>query len=287
LSGWFMGWNAVTTLMLASDVVILGMLNSVESVTDYSLTKYVPETLIGIIVIVIFGVMPGLGSIIGAGEYERAVRLRAEINALIWLVATTLGVSLLLWNRAFIGLWVGAEHFAGPIPNLLVVLAAMQLALIRSDGNIIDLTLRLSQKVLLGLLSVTVSIVGASILVGYFKFGIVGLCFGIIGGRLIISIGYPMLISHFLGVSLSSELSRIVRPAFVTILLFSIALGLDSRLPVEIEKGMMGWFTLIFSASMTGLLMLLVYFYAGLSSDQRRSIINRVRVVVTKVDAPQ
>lgn len=61
LSWWFMGWNLVTNLILASDVVVLGLLNSVESVTNYSLTKYVPETLIGVIVVVVFGIVPGLG----------------------------------------------------------------------------------------------------------------------------------------------------------------------------------------------------------------------------------
>ena len=85
----------------------------------------------------------------------------------------------------------------------------------------------MSQKVLLGLLSVTVSIVAASIMVGYFKLGVVGLCLGIMGGRLIISIGYPILISRFLNVSLSSQLNRMLRPILVTILLFSIAVGLD------------------------------------------------------------
>ena len=280
LSWWFMGWNLVTSLLLASDVVVLGLLNSVESVTNYSLTKYVPETMIGVIVIIIFGIMPGLGSIIGTGDYEKAVRLRDEINSFIWLAATTLGASILIWNRVFIGLWVGAEHYSGLIPNLLVVVAAMQLALIRSDGNIIDLTLRLSQKVLLGLLSVTVSIVAASIMVGYFKMGVVGLCLGIMGGRLIISIGYPMLISRFLGVSLSSQLNRVLRPIFVTILLFSIAIGLDGFVSVSTGAGIKGWLIFILLAGVTGILMLLISFFAGLSGDQRRNMIHRVRAVI-------
>jgi O-antigen/teichoic acid export membrane protein len=281
LSWWFMGWNAVTTLLLASDVVVLGLLNSVESVTDYSLTKYVPETLIGVIVIVIFGIMPGLGSIIGTGDYERAIRLRDEINSFIWLVATTLGASILIWNRVFVGLWVGAEHYSGALPNLLIVVAAMQLALIRSDGNIIDLTLRLSQKVLLGLLSVTVSIVCAGILVGYFKLGIVGLCLGIMTGRLIISIGYPILISRFLGVNLSSRLNRTLRPVLVTVLLFLSAVALDHFALFSLGTGITGWILFILSAGVTGLLMLLFSFFAGLSNEQRRTILRRVRAVIT------
>ena len=281
LSWWFMLWNLVTSLLLASDIVVLGLFNSVESVTNYSLTKYVPETLIGVIVIIVFGIMPGLGSIIGTGDYQKAIRLRDEINSFIWLVATTLGASILIWNRVFIGLWVGTDHYSGALPNLLIVVAAMQLVLIRSDGNIIDLTLRMSQKVLLGLLSVTVSIVAASVLVGYFNFGVVGLCLGIMSGRLIISIGYPLLISRFLGVSLSSQLTRMLRPVFVTILLFSSAVILDKFVSVANADGMMGWLSFIFSAIVTGILMLLLSFYTGLSGDQRKNMMRRVRTVIT------
>ena len=280
LSSWFMLWNLVTSLLLASDIVVLGLFNSVESVTNYSLTKYVPETLIGVIVIIVFGIMPGLGSIIGTGDYQKAIRLRNEINSFIWLVATTLGASILIWNRVFIGLWVGADHYSGALPNLLIVVAAMQLALIRSDGNVIDLTLRMSQKVLLGLLSVIISIVSASILVGYFNYGIVGLCLGIMGGRLIISAGYPFLISRFLGVSLSSQLTRMLRPIFVTILLFSSAVALGKFIPVSPAEGIMGWLTFVFSAIITGILMFLLSFYMGLSGDQRKKMMLRVRTVI-------
>ena len=280
LSWWFMLWNLVTSLLLASDIVVLGLFNSVESVTDYSLTKYVPETLIGVIVIIVFGIMPGLGSIIGTGDYQKAIRLRSEINSFIWLVATTLGASILIWNRVFLGLWVGTDHYSGALPNLLIVIAAMQLALIRSDGNIIDLTLRMSQKVLLGLLSVTVSVVAASVMVGYFKLGVVGLCLGIMGGRLIISIGYPLLISRFLGISFSSQLTRILRPVFITIFLFSSAVGLDNFSLVANAEGAMGWLNFIFWAILTGVLMLLISFYAGLSGNQRENMIRRVRAVI-------
>jgi len=285
LSWWFMGWNLVTSLLLASDVVVLGLLNSVESVTNYALTKYVPETLIGVIVIIVFGIMPGLGRIIGTGDYQKAVRLHDEINSFIWLAATTFGASILIWNRVFIGLWVGADHYSGSIPNLLVVVAAMQLALIRSDGNIIDLTLRMSQKVLLGFLSVTVSIVAASVLVGYFKLSIVGLCLGIMGGRLIISIGYPILISRFLGVSLASQLNGLLRPAFVTILLFSIAVGLDNFVSISTGTGINGWLIFLLLAGSTGVLMLLISFYAGLAGDQRKNMLRRIRAAITTAES--
>jgi O-antigen/teichoic acid export membrane protein len=285
LSWWFMAWNLVTSLFLASDVVVLGLLGSVESVTNYSLTKYVPETLIGVIVIIVFGISPGLGGIIGSRNYERAVRLRGEIMSFIWLVATALGAGILLWNKAFLSLWVGTRHYSGPLPNLLIVVGVVQLVYIRSDGNIIDLTLRLSQKVLLGFLSVTLSIVAASVAVGYFKLGIPGLCLGIMAGRLVMSVGYPALIGRFLGVSLSSQLKGILRPALVTILLFSLAVGLDGLLAAPALSGVRGWIGFLLLAGMTGILLLLLSFYAGLSGDQRRTIVRRVHNVLTMAES--
>lgn len=280
LSWWFMGWNFVTSLLLASDVVVLGLLNSVESVTNYALTKYVPETLIGIIVIVVFGIAPGLGGIIGTGAIERATRLRSEINSMIWLVATALGASILIWNRVFITLWVGSDHYCGALPNLLIVAAAVQLVFIRSDGNIIDLTLRLSQKVLLGFLSVTVSIAAASLLVGYFKLGVVGLCIGVIAGRLIISFGYPILIGKFLGITFSSQFNGIFRPLIITILMFLLSAALNIFFFDLTWSGMKGWLTFIVAAGMTGVLALLMSFYAGLSGSQRGNIVRRIRAVM-------
>jgi O-antigen/teichoic acid export membrane protein len=285
LSWWFMLWNLVTTFLLASDVVVLGLLNSVASVTNYTLTKYVPETLIGVIVIVIFGVLPGLGKIIGTEDYERAIRLRSEINSFIWLVATTLGASILIWNRVFLGLWVGSSHFSGSLPNLLIVVSSMQLAFIRSDGNIIDLTLRLSQKVLLGLLAVIVSIAAASVMVGYFKWGIVGLCAGTMAGRLIISVGYPSQVGHLLGIKVSSQIRGMIRPAAITLTMFVIAAVLDNLLPTINWSGAQGWLFFILSAALTGILMLIVSFYAGLSTDQRKNMIQRVRAVLTRVES--
>jgi hypothetical protein len=235
--------------------------------------------LIGIIVIIIFGIMPGLGSIIGTGDHEKAARLRNEINTFIWLAATALGASILIWNRVFITLWVGPEHYSGILPNLLIVAAAMQLVFIRSDGNIIDLTLRLSQKVLLGFLSVVVSIAAASLLVGYFEFGIVGLCIGIMTGRLIITFGYPTLIGRFLGIHFLQQVEGILRPVAVTICLFLISMSIDNAISHLPWSGLKGWLIFFLFAGVTGMLMLLIAFYAGLSGSQRASIVRRIQAI--------
>ena len=284
-SWWFLAWNLVTSLLLASDVVVLGFFDSIVSVTNYSLSKYVPEMMITIIANVIFAIMPGLGRIVGSGDLKRAVRLRGEIMSLIWLVVTAMGTSILLWNRSFIGLWVGAERYSGSFAQLLIVVGVMQLVFIRSDANIIDLTLRLSQKVLLGLLSVTISIVSASVLVGYLNMGIVGLCLGIMSGRLILTIGYPSLISRFLEIPLWQQLQTMARPIFVTFLLFGASITVDNIVPTISWPGAQSWIGFFLSAGLSGILLLVFSFFVGLTAEQRSGILRRVRMVYSRADS--
>jgi hypothetical protein len=228
----------------------------------------------------VFGISPGLGGIIGSGDLKKAAQVRGEIMTLTWLVLTVLGSTVLLWNRVFIGLWVGEEHYAGSVPNLLIILLVMQLILIRNDGNIIDLPLRLQNKVIIGAVSVIFSLVAAGFSVGYFKFGIVGLSLGLIAGRSILSLGYPVLVGRLLNISLSSQVKGILRPISVTILLFSAATALDgySFATRWIEIG--GWIGLIISVGAAFGTVQLLAFYAGLSRSQRKGVLSRVRTAV-------
>jgi O-antigen/teichoic acid export membrane protein len=283
-SWWFLGWNLVTSLLLVSDVVVLGLFKSVESVTNYTLTKYVPEILISVIANVVFAITPGLGGIIGSGDMKRAARLRDEIMSIIWLVITASGATILLWNRAFLELWVGPDHFSGPLPHLLIIMSIMQLIFIRADANIIDVTLRLSQKVLLGLLSVTISVAAASFVVGYLKMGIIGLCLGIMAGRLILSVGYPLLVSRFLSIEFSAQVKGLLRPAVVTVLFFAATLAVDTLAPILTGLGFKGWGIFALGASATAVVMLPLAFYVGLTGEQRGYILRRIRMAVHRED---
>jgi O-antigen/teichoic acid export membrane protein len=267
-------------LMMASDVVILGLLVSVESVTNYSLSKYAPETAITAVAIMVFGILPGLGGIIGTGDFERAAKVRGEIMALTWLVVTVLGTGVILWNRTFISLWVGANHYVGAFPNLLIVLVVLQFVLIRTDANVIDLTLRLNRKVILGAISIIISLLAASILVYFFKMGIIGVSLGILLGRLILTIAYPNLIGRMLKIRPSSQIRAIIRPALATTFLFLTAFIVESFLPTDHWQSLRGWITFVFSAGVTACAVFGLAFVGGLSHKQQQKILYRVRAVL-------
>jgi O-antigen/teichoic acid export membrane protein len=277
LSWWVLAWRLVIQLMMASDVVVLGRLDAVEKVTTYTLTTYIPQTLITLIAIIVSGVLPGLGGLLGAGKLQKATRVRSEIMTATWLVAIIVGTTVLLWNRAFIRLWVGEEHYAGSLSTLFIMLMIIQFVFIRNDANIIDFSLDMRDKVLIGGISAVIGLVLAGILVGPFNLGIIGLCLGLIGGRSILTLGYPLIIGRLLGVSLGSELGGMLRPACVTVMLFSFALGVNDFFVAD------SWVTLIPSVGLTVVLVSLLAFFTGISFDQRSRLWNRVQVVIGPV----
>lgn len=271
LSWWFLAWSLLFQFLKAGDMVILGIFDSAELVTHYSLTRYIPETIIGFVAIVVYGITPGLGGILGKGDIQKATRVRGELMIFTWLIVTVFGSTMLLWNQSFVQLWVGKEYYAGTISNLLIILMVSQFAFIRNDANIIDLTLDLKKKVLIGLLSAIFSAGASVILVGVYKLGIMGITLGFIAGQLILSIGYPLIVGRVFGISVFSQLRGIIRPAFVTILVFVPLTFLGDFLTVNT------WLALVFLVALTVGLVSVSIFYFGVTGEQRKSMLNRIR----------
>jgi hypothetical protein len=144
-------------------------------VTTYSLTKHIPQTIIGLVSVMVTASTPGLGGIIGARRFRKASEVRSELMALTWLTLVVVGTTVVLWNQSFVGLWVGSEHYAGVVPTLAIILMVSQFTLIRNDAAIIDLTLNLRNKVLLGALAALLSLGAAAFAVKQLGLGIAGL----------------------------------------------------------------------------------------------------------------
>jgi O-antigen/teichoic acid export membrane protein len=271
LSGWFLAWNLVMRLLRATDVVVLGVFGSAELVTMYTLTRYAPETVVFIVATLAQGVTPGLGGIVGSGDKPRAQRVRAEIMVLTWLLAAALGTTILLWNRSLVQIWVGPRHYLGTVPNLLVMAMVAQFVLIRNDANIIDLTLDLRRKVLVGFFSAALCAAAGAYAVGVLGLGAVGLCAAFIAGRLILSIGYPVLVGRVLGVSLAQQFRASLRPGAVTALLFGLS-AIGSRTVV-----VGSWWALGTGVALTLPVAALAAFVLGLGHEQRQQLFKRLR----------
>jgi O-antigen/teichoic acid export membrane protein len=273
LSWWFMLWNLVMQMMRGADIILLGFVGSAGLVTGYSLTRFIPEAVTLAAATLIFAVMPGLGGLIGAGHIRRAVDVRSETLTFTWLLVLATGATTLVWQRSFLGLWVGDRYYPGLTAMTLIVVMVLQLAIIRTDSNIIDLTLRLPAKVLLGLASVVLSVGLAWLLLDRFDLGIAGVVGGFVLGRLLLTVAYPVLIGRFLAVRLGAQVRGAVRPVIATVLLLASAGYVSERWHVD------SWTGLVFASLCTLTAYTAVGMYAGIPLRRRKALLRRLRRV--------
>ena len=273
MSVWLTAGDAIAKIMLASDVLILGAVLAPAAVTTYALTGYAARTATGIHVFAAGAAIPGLGGLLGSRQYRRAALARRELLLMTWLFATVIGAVILLWNRSFITLWVGSQNYAGVLVDLLLVAATVQTVFIRTDAYVIDATLRPRERVLVGAVAAVLTI-GLSLVLTR-AFGLAGLCAGVLAGRLVQTIAYPVLVRRDLGaasVAGPGPLAAVRKPA-ATLLLFAAAALLGQRLAAP------NW--ILWAA---GIAASLVVFAAaalalGPTGTERQSLIGRLRTL--------
>ena len=273
LSWWFLVWNLVMKVTMGGDIVVLGIAGSSREVTTYALTRFVPITIMAGVTSLIFGMAPGLGGLIGAGEVARAARVRNETMALAWLIAVVAGAGVLLWERSFLELWVGPGRYPGTLATLLIVVMVVQLTLIRVDSNIIDLTLDIRRKVLLGVVAAGTSVVLAWLLVGRAQLGIAGVAIGFMAGRVVQSLTYPAMIGRILALPRGVQVRGFARGALATGLLLGGAALLGRELHAR------SWAALVLGAGASGVVLIALAFVLGLSAGLRRRLWVRARRV--------
>lgn len=268
LSVWWFAWTTISKFLMASDILILGMVASPADVTTYTLTSFAGTTLLSLVTIVLAAVTPGLGGVIGQKQFARAAEIRSEMMMVSWLLLVAVGSTILLWNRSFIFLWVGPQHYSGLWANFLMVLMIVQLIYIRNDSYVIDLTLQLRDKVLMAAVASVISIGLSALLIP--RMGIAGMCLGMITGRLALTISYPLIISKSLGVSWKPRPGRSIRPALAMTALFVGSAYFGQRLLVE------NWVVWAICSGLTFCMVMGVAMIAGLNSELRASLKKRV-----------
>jgi len=272
MSVWLTAGDALAKILLASDVIILGAVLTPAAVAPFALTGYAARTALGLHIFAVGAAMPGIGGLLGRGETGRALQARGDLLTLTWAFATAVGATILMWNRSFVGLWVGQPYYAGVWVDLLIVLAFTQTVFIRTDAYVIDAALRPRLRVIVAA-AAAVLMIGLSIVLTD-AFGAIGLCAGLLAGRAVQSVVYPILVRASLPNPARAPRSfRSLRRAAVTAALFTAALGLGRSVHaaswVPWVAGMMTT-----AGCATGFALAL-----GLSRAERDAMLRRVRSV--------
>ncbi|MCC6301450.1 MAG: polysaccharide biosynthesis C-terminal domain-containing protein [Gammaproteobacteria bacterium] len=269
LNIWFASWTFINKVILNSDVVILGLLLSLGAVTEYSITSFSAQMLVTIIALIVGASVPGMGKMVNNGEISRVLIIRRELLNYVWFTCAVGGALIVGWNHAFITLWVGDDVYAGRLVDILVLILSFQVALIRSDAFIIDLTLDIKNKVMVGAISAALSIGLAIILIP--TYGLVGLCVSMIIGRLPMTFLFSRIIQKKFGSTL--QFSDTMRK-FLTI---STWLG-----ATYVTSGMISvrnWGEWIIACFLTTSVSVLVCFFIMLNTKDRKIMLMRIRLI--------
>ena len=87
--------------------------------------------------------MPSLGGMLARSDAE-AARLVALVKSLNVAIIVVAGGAIVLLNETFVTAWVGPEHYLGDPVNALMVVAMAQVMLLRTDAQILDVSLQVA-----------------------------------------------------------------------------------------------------------------------------------------------
>jgi O-antigen/teichoic acid export membrane protein len=152
-SSWTLGSMLVDKLFVACELVVISVMVGAVAVTQYTFTTYLMQFVLTIAMVTASGFMPKLGAHLGASELNEAAEMASSLRHLVVGVAVLGGSTVLAFNGAIVALWVGTDQYLGTTLNTLFVVCGLQFAFIRMDGQILDVTMRIATKVLVGLLS--------------------------------------------------------------------------------------------------------------------------------------
>jgi peptidoglycan biosynthesis protein MviN/MurJ (putative lipid II flippase) len=164
------------------------------------------------------------------------------------------------------------------VVDLLIVLASVQTSFIRTDSYVIDATLQPKLRVTFGAVAAVMTIALSWALCR--AFGMPGLCAGVLLGRLVQTVAYPMMVRRSLSEASRVGLSLSLRKASLTLSLFAVAAVIGERTAVSSWIGF-GTGVLV---SLAILFMLAVLI--GSTGTERTALAGRLRTLRVEAKRP-
>lgn len=194
-SVWILIWSFVQRLLSSTEILIIGYFLGAQIVSNYVFSSFIIQFGVAFALMSGSAVMPGLGKMFGQKDFIKVREIIHMVREIVLLIAVLFGVLVLSSNEAFVRLWVGQEFYIGNLNNLLMVILMIQLTLLKVEGQIQDISLKVKNKVLWGLTGALLSIIFAALIYLLFWSTISGVLVGIILGRIVINFIFPYLVN--------------------------------------------------------------------------------------------
>jgi O-antigen/teichoic acid export membrane protein len=267
---WFMTWEAISLWMLAGEIVVLGAFVKSEVVSVYVLTLFASQMATVAVITGILAILPGLGGLIGTGSFHKATLVHQESTNYRRLICISICCVVLTFNNAFVTLWVGSEFYAGNVVNLLTVIVTLQLVSIRHEATVLNIALDIKAKVVLGLMSILLSLSFLLWLVP--KYELKGFCLALILGRLLLTVSYPILVAKFLRQSIFENFNT--WKSLVSILCLLLCWKLSDLVIIS------SWTELLAESSFLGMWIFLLLYFFTFDENQKRLLYQRCRSII-------
>ncbi|WP_375305438.1 hypothetical protein WI560_25735 [Bradyrhizobium sp. A11] len=193
-SNWTLVWALVQLVLLSSELLLISAMSGPIAVTKYTFTSYSIQFALSICLMTGSAVTPSLGALIGSSDLAGAGKLVRQTREILLAVMAVSGAGILLFNKAFVSIWIGPEYYMGDALNALMVIAFLQLSHIRLEAQIQDVGLNISKKVLVAFVATLASLLLAGVLFAVFG-SLESIYIGLIIGRLLASILLPRFVS--------------------------------------------------------------------------------------------
>ena len=250
-SAWTLGSVLVDKLFFACELIVISVMVGAVAVAQYTFTTYVMQFVISIALVTASGFTPMLGSQLGASEHSAAAERARSVRHLVVGVAALGCSAVLAFNATFVTMWVGADQYLGTTINTLFVVCGLQFALLRVDGQILDVTMRIAPKVLVGLISSAGGIVAGCIGFAVTHSLAVALV-AVIVFRLASNVAYPVFVARSIPAS-GVPWRPVLLAAALLVTSFGIGLLAQSSSPLVFAALAVGWILLATGAAWAGL----------------------------------
>lgn len=192
-SSWKLVWSFVARFLMSSEIIFLSILVGASSVSQYIFTAYISVIGITVAAIISSAITPGLGRIIGNREYQKSQKIIAQMRELVLAVSLFIAAGILLLNKSFVSLWAGSDLFLGNMSNILIAALMIQLLIIRNEAFLIDLSLDIKTKVMIGIATIVMIITFILVIYTYVFNDINSIFMGIFLGRLFMFFSFPII----------------------------------------------------------------------------------------------
>jgi len=264
LSFWTLLWSFNTRLMLSSEILLLSFFIGAELVTNYTFTTYIYTFALSIALMTTSAAMPGLGNMYGNKNEKVVQKIISIVREINLSIATLFACLILFFNESFVTLWVGNDYYLGTGVNLLIAILMFQLILIRNESQIQDVSLNIRKKVLTGTLGAILGPILSIVLYMLFN-NIYAIFYGLILGRIIISLGFPRMVNK--QYSIISNYKNI----FFSILIISTFFILSKFVPIANS-----WIVLAFYSIISILVIFVLAYIFILSSDSKKLLLGSI-----------